>query len=593
MPSLAPITQSPGLPASQGEAGTASPVRRFGRFQLLALVGKSQRTMLWEVDDPRVGQELLLALPRQRPADSSEADLWHQNARRAARLDHPSLAHVVEVGEHDRWPFIAYDRGGAATLDERLTSSGLPAAQAVAWSIEALEGLAFAHEAGIAHHDLQTPMILLPDQGRARLVGVGVALEPRHDAVQHGALGPRRAAERDVLAFGLLLHHVLSGQPALEQADTTKVIERMPPLGREMVRLPWATAQTIPEALRAIVNRATDRQERQRYRSARTLLRALEGWLAAQDDGGGGPLAHLLERLRSGGLLPAMPGAARHTASLALMERGRNDELAEVVLKDVALTFEMLRLVNSASVRGVMAAGSAPILTMRRAIDMLGLNGVRRAALSLRAWPGALSEAHVPELERAIAQARRAGRMAEWLRPAGYDAEVVHLLALLQNLGRLVARYHFPEEAAQIERLMRPAPATVPGEPDEPGMTEAAASFAVLGVDLDSIGQAIGRQWGLDAGVLQMMQRMPAGTLARAAHGDDELLRQSASCANEVVDVGLLPVAAQAGALHRIAQRYARVLGVSQADLQQLAQGKPPDRLDPVGTRAQARDGST
>ena len=121
MPSLAPITQSPGLPASQGEAGTASPVRRFGRFQLLALVGKSQRTMLWEVDDPRVGQELLLALPRQRPADSSEADLWHQNARRAARLDHPSLAHVVEVGEHDRWPFIAYDRGGAATLDERLT----------------------------------------------------------------------------------------------------------------------------------------------------------------------------------------------------------------------------------------------------------------------------------------------------------------------------------------------------------------------------------------------------------------------------------------------------------------------------------------
>jgi hypothetical protein len=50
-------------------------------------------------------------------------------------------------------------------------------------------------------------------------------------------------------------------------------------LGREIVRLPFLTPRPVPEPLRVIVNRTTDRQERQRYRSARTLSRALEGWL--------------------------------------------------------------------------------------------------------------------------------------------------------------------------------------------------------------------------------------------------------------------------------------------------------------------------
>ena len=142
----------------------------------------------------------------------------------------------------------------------------------------------------------------------------------------------RRAAERDVLALGLLLHHALGGLPALEQPDTGAVIERMPPVGREIVRLPWTNAHPVPEALRAIVNRATDRQERQRYRNARTLERALSGWLKVDGEPGGGPIVLLLDRMRAVGLLPAMPGGAARAARLALMERERTNELAEIVI---------------------------------------------------------------------------------------------------------------------------------------------------------------------------------------------------------------------------------------------------------------------
>jgi hypothetical protein len=120
-----------------------------------------------------------------------------------------------------------------------------------------------------------------------------------------------------------------------------RVIQRLPPYSgavvREIVRLPWTTAHPIAEPLRVIVNRATDRQERQRYRNARTLHRALEGWLQTDSAAGAGPLALLSDKLRTAGVLPSSPGAAARAARLALMERERTNELAEVVLEDLAL----------------------------------------------------------------------------------------------------------------------------------------------------------------------------------------------------------------------------------------------------------------
>ena len=60
----------------------------------------------------------------------------------------------------------------------------------------------------------------------------------------------------------MLLHMMSTGQGALEERDIGRVIARLPPLGREIVRLPWTTAQPVAEPLRAIINRATERQDR-------------------------------------------------------------------------------------------------------------------------------------------------------------------------------------------------------------------------------------------------------------------------------------------------------------------------------------------
>ncbi len=566
---------------------TAAPaVRKLGRFELRELLGRSARCMAWRAFDPRSAQELVLVLPRQQPPHAAALASWLEQARRAARLAHPNLAHAVEVGEQERWPYVAYDSAIGPTLAERSPPrEGDAAADVARWMGQALAGLAFAHDAGIAHHDLQPFLLTLADNGILRVLGLEVAAndaEPLPPPIDGAEVGDqlrraRSAAERDVLALGIVMHGLLAGAPALGEPDVAQLIARLPPTGRDTLRLPWDLPRPLPDALRAITNRATDRVPRQRYRNARTLARALDGWLEAEGHQGADAHAKLIERVRQIGTLPALPGAAARAARLALMEREHTEELAQVVLRDPALSFELLKSVNSASVRGSQVSGNGPVLTVRRAIAMVGLDGVRRSALGLREWPGPLDAAGAHDLERAIEQAMRAARLAQSLRPAGYDAEVVALVTVMQNLGRLVVQYHFADDMRQVRRLMQPEPAAGSDVAAEQGsevgaMTESAAAFAVLGANIEGMGAAVARWWGMDDAVLHMIRRLPLQLPVRQVDSDDDMLRCVASAANEAVDALALPALHQAAAIERVAQRYGRALDVTARDLQTALQ---------------------
>jgi len=219
-------------------------------------------------------------------------------------------------------------------------------------------------------------------------------------------------------------------------------------------------------------------------------------------------------------------------------------------------------------VQGTQISGNGPVLTIRRAIAMIGLDGLERAVTSLRPWPGPLDEKNADALQMLIERVKGIGLLAQALRPAGYDAEVVLLVALLQNLGRLLVQYHFPDEASQIRRLMQPVPAAKPEEAEQPGMSEEAASLAVLGVDVESLGAAVARYWGLTDDVLHMVRRLNPTQPVRSADSDDDMLRAIASAANEAFDALSLPAPLVKRALERVAQRYARVLNIVPADLQ-------------------------
>ena len=573
------LDESP-VPANAAALAPA-PMRQFGRFELRGLLSKTTRSMLWLVFDPRVQQEMLLFLPRLAPNSPAATAHWLKMANIGARVLHPNLAPVVEVGLVEQWPFIAYDRALGETLDERLARQHAPLPlDAADWICQYLQGLAFAHEAGHAHRDVQAATLVINAANQVRVIGLEVAQEVFPATTDFNTVtrrAVRESAEEDLLCVGLLLNRLLGGQPVLGQSDLLTVMQQMQPFGRELVRLGFETPHPLPAPLRAICNRSTDRQERQRYHMARSFLRALDGWRLAAADGSGGAVALLIDRIQRVGHLPSTTTALHRVAQSAAGSTQHTSALAELVLKDMALSLELLRRVNNA-LKQQGLADHGVVLNMQRAIAMLGLEGVQQAARALKPWPGPVNEATAAALRSVMTRVQRAAQIAQALRPAGYDAEVVYLITLMQNLGRLLLQYHFPDDAAQMAELMRP-PEPTPDQPHPPAMSEQAAAYAVLGCDLETLGTAVARYWSLGDELVHMIRRQPADVAVRAADGDADLLRLTCSLANELVDGLNRPEPAaqrRQAAVEAVTRRYARALGLGLREVLEALQPQLP-----------------
>ena len=546
--------------------------RRFGRYELRQMLGRTLASSTWLARDPRLQQDVLLCVPRGQPSGSAELEAWTQDALGGARLKHPHLAEVLEVGVQDGWPFVACARHDGVTLQEHLQAHPpAPPVEVATWVSELLEGLAYAHEAGVIHRDIGLHNVLLDKQGKVRLLGLGVGLvlpQPGQGTRQAAARQElRQAAERDVLMVGLLLHRVLANHPALDDADLYGAANRV---GLEIVRLPWTTPHPVAETLRAIVNRATDRQQRQRYLNARTLHSALQGWLKTQASESGGALLLLLDRLNSVGSLPARPKTERASIEALSAETLHVDDLVDVVVKNPALVWEMLRAVNVASYRS--ASSDDGVATLSRACALLGQQGLRRVAGIVRPWPGALAaqaslttqagDSALNTLQDELRLACLAGHVARLMAPFSIHDEEACVAAISQRLGWLLVLYHFPDEASQIRRLMQASPEGSTDEAPAHGMSLEAASGAVLGVNLDDLSGDVLRHWGLPERIVAASRPLSTSRPVRAPVGPQEVLRTVASLANEMVLATVLEGAKGVAASHQAYVRYARALGL-------------------------------
>lgn len=555
--------------------------KQFGRFLLNQLISKSAASSTWLATDPLLKQEVLLFVPKKAQTKAQLRQAWVDHAQSISRLKHPKLAEVLEVGEHDGWTFMSCMRGKTQTLAERLATGTAPTpVEAAIWMADVIDGLAYVHEAGKAHYDLGLHNILIDGAGRASLAGIGtgadtdtLAFLATHDNDRQQV---RAASERDVLMAGLIMHRVLAGHPALDDSDMGSAASRV---GREIVRLPWTTPHTVPETLRAIVNRATDRQQRQRYLNARTLLSAIQSWIKTNAQEGGGPLLLLLDRLNTVGHLPNRPGTERALSNILSQEQLRVDDFVDVIVKNPALVWELLRSVNTASYRSNSADDG--VTTIGRTVVLLGQAGLRKVASSLRSWPGVLA-AQATAADGDAAQAAQlalqtelrmtciAGHAARLLAPFSVHDEEASITAMSQRLGWLLILYHFPEECAQITKLMQAGPPPEDSETPTPGMTREAATAAVLGINLDELTHAVMRHWGMHERLQSASRPLSKSTPVRHPTEQVDILRTVASLANELVDASALQAepAKVASAIYHASSRYVRALDLAPKECQ-------------------------
>jgi non-specific serine/threonine protein kinase len=237
----------------------------------------------------------------------------------------------------------------------------------------------------------------------------------------------------------------------------------------------------------------------------------------------------------------------------------------------------MLRTVNTASYRN--PGSDDGVTTLSRAVLLLGQAGIRKVAASVRPWPGVLGaqsslspeagQSSVMALDEELRRACLAGAIARLMAPFSISDEEASLAAMSQRLGHLLMSYHFPEEAAQMQRLMQPSPTGEAGEAATPGMSAESAASAVLGVDLGALSLAVLRHWGLHDRIVQAAQPYPLNKPVRAPVGPEATLRTVASLANEIVDAQTLEPQKAHAAMHQAYVRYARALALVPKECEQ------------------------
>lgn len=553
---------------------TAARGAKLGRFELVRVLGQGAQATVWLALDARLERDVAVKLLRA-DAESVEADAsvtqWLHEARSVARLTHPHIVPVFEADVHEGRPYLVFEYVAGPTLAEllRSRSAPMPAREAVSMMIGVLDALQAAHAAKVVHRDLKPSNILVDSAGRARVMDFGIAARgvarPAGPGGAHrivgtpGYISPEAARGEapspamDIYAAGLVLAEMLNGGAIIRERDPQRALDRA---ANADIALPESMPVDVDDALRAILLRAIARDASQRTASAAAMRDALQAWnlpalAPAVAAGGSGTLDFLLRKMRHKSDFPALSDAVIRIQRIASSENESLANLSAEILKDVALTNKLLRLVNTAHYAQV---GGGSISTVSRAAALIGFAGIRNMALSLVLLEHMQDKAHANQLKAEFLRSQLAGTLASRLCGRSGGGEEAFIGALLHNLGRLLTQFYFPEEASQIEKVIAADPARV---------GEEMASIQVLGISYEELGLGVARSWGLPE-TLQRCMRRPRGEPPRnrLAH-DADRLRWVTLAANEMAATLLSTEPDRADAqTSAVAQRYCDVLGI-------------------------------
>lgn len=281
------------------------PTLLAGRFRLLARIGRGGpcssyvSVVLGAGFCQFCGVQLLA--PMSEHLDQIPAFLGR--ARQAARLSHPNVASLFEVGEQDGWIFLVseYLHGQPLHLARRPPHGDPPGPLLQAWVVsEVLGGVHCAHELGVVHGDLRPNHVYLTYDGEVKVYNFASPLPGKPRRVNRGKiayLSPEQVRgepidrRSDVFALGLMLFESLRGLPLWPLVPGAIVRwsrAKMPPLG------PLLPA--VPTALVDIAQRALSLDPSERYPTALAMKTELDAFLRTQAPVSSEHLAYFLRQ---------------------------------------------------------------------------------------------------------------------------------------------------------------------------------------------------------------------------------------------------------------------------------------------------------
>ena len=255
-------------------------------------------------EDSRLHRKVAVKiLPAEVASDQDRMRRFVQEAQAAAALNHPNVAHIYEIGEHEGMHFIAMEYVDGLTLRKEIYRERTELRKLLRYLQQVAEGLAKAHAAGIVHRDLKSENVMITADGHAKILDFGLAklVEPQRSfdssdtgsseiatafLPQHsipgmvvgtlGYMSPEQARGRvkeidhrsDIFSFGCILFEAATQRKAFEGKDTLDLLH-------SIVHAPTPQIKDLnpvaPDDLQRIVRRCLAKDPDKRYQSIKEV----------------------------------------------------------------------------------------------------------------------------------------------------------------------------------------------------------------------------------------------------------------------------------------------------------------------------------
>jgi len=284
---------------------------KLGHYQILSQLGVGGMGEVYLAQDTKLDRKVALKiLPAELASHSDRMRRFIQEAKAAAALNHPNIAHVYEIGETENLNYIAMEFIDGTTLREKIHSEQSSLPKLLRYLQHVAEGLAKTHSAGIVHRDLKPDNIMITRDGHAKVLDFGLAKlsEPELQSPAETATGseddtqlrdstpsprtprtnpgtvmgtigymsPEQAqgkideidSRSDTFSFGCILFEAITGHRPFEDESVIKSLHK---LVYEPTPLLTDFNPSAPPELQRIVRRCLEKDRDERYQSIKDV----------------------------------------------------------------------------------------------------------------------------------------------------------------------------------------------------------------------------------------------------------------------------------------------------------------------------------
>lgn len=258
------------------------------RYRLIELLGSGGQASVYLAHDETLDRRAAIKFLSPAQIGSSEdSERFLREARAIARLSHPNIMTLFDMGREQNWHFLVLEYIPGTNLHRMMKARGgpLPMNEALSIISDTLKALDYAHGQGLIHRDIKPENIMITPEGQVKLADFGLALAAgdvrltRGDVVVGTALymAPEMITGKfdhraDLYAVGAVLYEAMAGRPAFSGDSALQILSHA--LNNPLTQ-PRIVNPGIPEAVEAIILRLMQKNPDERYASAAEVLAAL------------------------------------------------------------------------------------------------------------------------------------------------------------------------------------------------------------------------------------------------------------------------------------------------------------------------------